>query len=412
MKNLFFIFFLVIAHATYAANYFIYDRPATLSHKAANALMADLSLNADSFDADEVILPNGMLSSDFSYDMGQEPPPFSKAKFTGIKAINNAKQIQQTYLIDGPANIRLTPPQKMIYDILGAQARCFAVKEKKCGQLTDTIWAQKCGPFSNADIEICTNLAACVSQNIKAQCNNDTRNGDCPLQHKKCDGSVIGSFEDKTLVLATQSYGDWFFVTDGASSGWTAKANLKVIPENKIYLNQEIKNPEDFFKSKADEYTVRANLKELQLAQADYTFNATDKNLKNYCPQNITPFEADGFVSSSYPKDLPALKYDLSLLCQGIAEAPKYQEVQDVALKTDNCACYEGSAFEEYEAKTFKKEEAFYFEEKGVKKYQCQVRKHFIVCYRPNPCETEGCGFWPIEKICPKECMTWKNKTL
>lgn len=172
-------------------------------------------------------------------------------------------------------------------------------------------------------------------------------------------------------------------------------------------MEKKTENAEQFFAAKDEKYQVYNNLRKLQLEVKNKTYNPSDKNLKSYCPKNISRFEEDGFVSNALPRDLSAQKYELSLLCRGLLKPPVDKEVKNVKLKKDKCACFTGSAFEDYNPVQFKKDEIFYTEVKDEKKFTCRLREHHVVCYFPNPCDTEGCGFWPIQKICPKECMQW-----
>ncbi len=392
---------LIYALILSGAEYFTYDKPASMSPEVANSLMAgENNLGINVLSSTDIVI-DGMIASDMTYDF--DDTDFTERNkdflpdFIGIVGIKNTMPIEKTYLINGPANIRLSPPANLLY---GNKEKCINHWKEDC---KSNDWRAKypvsCTKIGNQ--HFCT----CIDEWINHQC--ETAESDCPLKYKKCDGHVIGKFENNILVLATQQYKDWFFVTDGKNSGWTAKQNLKEIPAGKIYLKEEIKNPAKFFTDKTEAYEVWANLRMLQL-MTDY--NPQDKNLKNYCPKNISLLEQDGFVSNQYPPDLAAQKYQLYLLCNGLPKPLTYKEIENVKLKAAKCACFDGSSFEDYLPAEFTQKDVFYTEVKGQKEYSCQLREHHVVCYAPNPCDTEGCGFWPIEKICPKSCMTWTEK--
>ena len=382
----------LICSAAYSANYFVYDKPNFISPDAANALMSVENFGDDSADPFKNI---HIFTNGLSYWSISSVAP-QRHDFLGLN-IKAAKEIEQVYLVDGPANIRFTPPENLLdYE----NKNCMAALKKEC---QDDAVRLKYEQETEVTKMAYSFYKPCSDEWIAAKC------GDCPLIKKECDGHIIGQFEDNKLVLAIREYKGWFFVRDGRNSGWAAKKNLKKIPKNKIYLKKESENPQQFFTDKAEKYEIKVNLEKLQAAVKSGTYNPLDKNLKKYCPQNITPLEKDGIYDYAQ-RNVTSRKYELYLLCSGLKK-PELKEVENVAIKTDKCSCYEMPEYGAPSPKEFTKEEIFYFytpHDEGERKYQCTLRNSYIDCFVYT--SMSAGDYDGIFKICPKDCMTWQNK--
>ncbi len=392
MKKIIFSFIFLVATflPLFAApSYFIYDRPADYTEEEAQNLM----LEENKFTLNGQAIVSDSYKADSSQDSYARYGPKVLLRFRDEPVFRGVPirctpdsgclAAKDVFLIDGPANIRITPGKPK--------------KEK---------------PFYNE---------------------NGWKNP------KEWDGKVIGEIADNTMVFAAQKYGDWYFIYDRSNNtGWTNKQNLKPIAADKLYFFNKINNAPEYFASWKEETNEKiSEIFEIlepntalskglnrSLTMDDMCFGNCNvklrniylpegKTLKDLCPKFITPFEKDGFVSTVIPFDTSAKKSYIWRYCNG--QSPyKYvspsTKIADVKMKTDRCVCIEGSSWDGYSAKEFYKNEFFGNDctEKDntiVCELECKWvdSKTCSYCDSYEVCESGG----PI-KICPKECMQWQ----
>jgi len=401
MKKIIFSFaFLLIQFSPLFAEsaYFIYDTPPDYTEQEAHNLM--LEENKFTVNGGLVDFPYNSYEGDYLSQYGPKVSlrAHDGTLFRGVPLHDSQDivKLNKVFLIDGPANIRITPP------LPKGKGKDFAFSDRNA-------WKNP----------------------------------------KKWNGAVIGSMADNTMIAAAYKYDDWYFVYDAdRNAGWTQGKNLKPIPAGKMYFYNKIDNAPQYFASwkEAEKYDTNKifdmfnpnSIESRGMTIEDVCFGddcksqptnksnnlPAGKKPEDFCPKFITPSEKDGFISTTLPFDTSAKKSYIWRYCHG--QDPNHyvspsRPVTDVKMKTDKCICLDGAWFEEPEYVVFTKDEPFYnIDEHGNRTYDCIEEENTILCNisceaEDGGCEacdpTEVCNRGGPQKICPKECMEWQLVT-
>jgi hypothetical protein len=304
--------------------------------------------------------------------------------FYNFATIEDAERISVPFLIKTDAAIYSSPPSEVT-----AGASC-SIYYEECPDMTEFLNCNR-GPESCSPRPPCRGVI------------------------KTCgEPEAVDKIEKNSMTAAIRKYNNWYFIESGQKKGWISAGYLKFIPKDKIYLKNELKNPDKYFKER-NEY--------LKIDWALKNFSADNPQVKALCPTDLKPFEEDGlFGDPINGTSLRDFKYQLFQKCNQMPAFCKDNVCSthiegiytgSLLMITPKCDCF----FAEHyfaDGETQKKSvTAIYFNNSDI--YGCYELRHHIKCFMDGDSNKKEIADDMIFSqqfsiACPKECLKWKYK--